>query len=227
MKKYLPALIALLVIVLGAYFYATRPIALAPVDTSNEQATNATSTAASQKVYVVDPANSKAEFRIGEILNGKPFEVVGVSNQVTGQLVIDTKDPSKSTMSTVRVNAQVFKTDSERRDSAIARFILKSEDPVNQFVVFEPSAVTTGTLAPLAVGVPHTFTLLGKLTVAGVSKDALFSVKLTEQASGDIVGTASGTLNRADYNLVIPKVPFVASADEQVRMNFTFTLKKQ
>lgn len=224
MKKIIIGVIVLGLIALFGYMYATRPIKMTEVETStNENISNDSETV---KTYKIDEANSNAEFHIGEILNGKPFEVIGTTDQITGEVSVDISDLTKSGAGIFKVNAQTLKTDAERRDSAIARFILKSEDPKNQFVTFEPKSTA---LLPQDKSFPgeYNFTITGDLTIAGIKKETTFTAKANASNLEKITGKATATIKRADFNLVIPKVPFIASADEEVDLILNFTLIKK
>ena len=54
---------------------ATQPPAAAP--------------ASAESLFEIDPARSEARFKINEVLNGSPKTVIGVTNQVAGQIAVD------------------------------------------------------------------------------------------------------------------------------------------
>lgn len=234
MKKLLISGIVVIVLAVAAYFYATRPIAQIPVETADktntqvpESSETASTTAkADAQIYIIDQNLSKAEYRLGELLNGKPFEVVGVTNQVTADISIDPKAIENTKIGTIKINAQTLKTDSDRRDSAVARFILKSAEPQNQFITFEPKKIS-GLSSAMAPTDTQKFMVEGSITIAGVTKPSSFIVTAKIAKDGVITGTASGVVRRGDFGLVIPNIPFVANVDEDVKLNFYFALKKK
>ncbi|WKZ29340.1 MAG: YceI family protein [Patescibacteria group bacterium] len=214
-------LAAAIVAMFGAagFLYVTRPLA-APSDV-REPAADAPETKEGQKAYRVDSGSSRVTFTLNEVLSGQPTEVVGVTNQVTADFVLDTERPAASSLGTVRVNARSLKTDSTRRDGAIGRFILKSEDPANEFIVFEAKALE-GLPEKIDVDAAFTFSVKGDLTIAGITKEVEFDGTATLEASGQLKGAAQTTVQRADYNLIIPSVPFVANVDQEVRLEIEF-----
>jgi polyisoprenoid-binding protein YceI len=75
----------------------------------------------------------------------------------------------------------------------------------------------------VTVGESYAAQLTGDLSISGTSREAVFDVNLTPVSDSQLVGTASSTINFADWGLSIPSVPFVASVDEQVRLELDFT----
>lgn len=153
--------------------------------------------------YVIT-AGSSASFEIDEILRDQPFTVVGKTSEIAG--TIDYADGVLS-FGTIRVNARTFKTDSERRDGAIANVILRSTDPVNEFIVFTPQQIERVSDAVYAV--------TGDMTISGTTHVETLQVTLTSVTDTEIRGTATGSLKRSTYGLIIPDVPFVASVEDE------------
>lgn len=202
-KNIIYGIIGLVVIGGAAYAYFARPVA-AP----SETVSTGTQFAAGSETYRVASEKSQAKFTIDEILRGKPFTVVGTTNQITGEIAV--KD-SVITFGTFTINARTLKTDNEQRNGAIARLILKSEQPENEFITFVPSAPI---VIPENTGSEATVQVAGNLTISGVTRPQLFDVTLvvTDDA---ITGTAKTTIKRSDYNLVIPNIPFVAGVPDE------------
>lgn len=218
MNKALTALIIIVLVAIGAYLYVTRAPSAPSQDISGF---NATSTAGSgvAGTYSIVSAESVARFEVGEVLNGSPFTAVGTTTQIAGTVTVGTSSVS---IGTIRINARTFKTDSERRDGAIARAILKSETAANEFIVFQPKAVQ-GPVRPLTA-VAQSFTVSGDLTIAGVTKPAVFTVEAAV-VNGAIIGTAKATVSRSAYGITIPNVPFVASVDDEVEVSATIVAR--
>ena len=203
-KDIIYGVLGIAIVGVAGFLYATRPIS-SPVqdvqlvaDTLNNDKTSGTS------LYRISQENSKAEFKIGEILNGTPFMAIGATNQVAGDIIVS-ENPVKIEIGVIKINAKSFKTDDSRRDGAIARFILKSEDPGNEFIEFKPTNIN-GTIPD--------FTVSGNLTISGVTKPATFSVSAKIEGE-KMTGMAEAKIKRSDYNLVIPNIPFVASVDDE------------
>ncbi len=213
-KKIIISSIIVIIILIGGFLYITRP-ASAPTEISDQVSSEVDSSTKGEKIYRIGE-ESKAEFRIGEILRDKPFTAVGTTSTISGDITLFDNALS---FSTIRVNARTFKTDSENRDRAIARMILKSEKPENEWITFTVTGISgLPTSASMNRDLP--FSMTGNLTIAGVTKPVTFSaiMNITDTA---ITGTARTTLKRSDFNLTIPNIPFVASVDDSFPISVT------
>ncbi|MES3030909.1 MAG: YceI family protein [Patescibacteria group bacterium] len=200
MQKFIPVIVIVIIVAIVGFLYATRPASAPSQNTEDVAGGGATSTGA---VYKINSSQSLVEFRIGEILRDKPFTAVGTTTNIAGNLTVF---GNIVTVGNIAINARTFKTDSEKRDGAIARFIIKSEDPANEFIIFEPLSIGTSTI-------------VGDLTFAGVKKPVTFTVLTFEAGTSTLMGTATTKLKRSDFGLTIPNVPFVASVDEEFIVN--------
>lgn len=170
-------------------------------------------------VLVIDPAQSEARFTLDEELRGQPKTVVGTTNQVSGQIAFDLNNPAGAQLGTIQVNARTLATDSEFRNRAIKNEILQSD--TYEFVTFTPTTLT-GLPASAAVGDTITFQVTGDLTVRDVTRPATFDVTVTLAAENQLTGSATTTIQRTYYNLVIPNVPGVANVSEEVTLAIDF-----
>lgn len=160
-----------------------------------------------------------ASFTIDEELRGEPVTVVAVSTIVVGQIRIDPADLANSQVGTVLVNARDFTTDSSFRDRAIRGPILDSD--AVEFVEFTPTGVD-GLEGALEPGADVTFTVTGDLTVRDVTNPATFTVTARVDDSGLLVGFATTTVLRSDYDLTIPSAPGVANVADEVELSIEF-----
>lgn len=214
-RKILLILVALIIFGAIAFLYVLRPPALPSRDISSFDASGQSGEVQNPEVRELRilSSSSTAEFRIGEVLGGKPFTVIGATNQIAGNVIIDPSKKEWLSLGVVRVNARTLKTDDSSRDGAISRFILKSEDPQNEFIEFKAVGVNAGNFPK--EGENFTLTISGNLKISGVIKPVVWIG--TGKISGDsMFATAETTVKRGDFNLVIPSVPFVASVDEDV-----------
>jgi polyisoprenoid-binding protein YceI len=211
---------ALAVLGIGSFLYLTRDIATAneTVAAAVEVAPEASSTTT---VFALSQTQSTAEYNIYELLNGQDKTVVGTTNQVAGEIALNLVELSQSLIGELRINARTFATDSDRRDNAVARFVLQSESDANEFLVFQPTTIT-GLSGSASVGDTVTFQVTGDLTVAGVTQSVTFDVTATLQSDSQIVGTAQTIISRAAFNLSIPEVPSVANVSDDVTLKLTF-----
>lgn len=127
-------------------------------------------------------------------------------------------------VSPIQINARTLKTDSDMRNGAIGRMILKSE--ANEFITFTPTTVSA-LPDKFEIGVQYTFETTGQLTIAGMTKEAVFNVKARAVSDNEIQGIATSSLKYSDYNITIPSVPIVASVSDIVDLTFSFVAVKK
>jgi polyisoprenoid-binding protein YceI len=211
---------ALAVLGIGAFFYLTRDLA-APSATVAAAVEVSPAASSTTTVYTLSQEASQAEYNIYELLNGQDKTVVGTTDQVAGEIALNLADLSQSQIGELRINARTFATDNDRRDNAVARFVLQSETDANEFIVFQPTAIT-GLSGSASVGDSVTFQVMGDLTVAGVTQSVTFDVTATVQSDTQIAGTAQTVISRAAFNLSIPEVPSVANVGDDVTLKLAF-----
>ena len=172
-------------------------------------------------LYRIVPEESEVRFEIDEILRGAPTLVVGTTNQVAGDFIIDFGDLAASQLGTVRINVRTLRTDEERRDRAIRSRILESASDQYEFTTLEPVRLE-GLPGSLEVGQTVAFQIVGNLAIRDITREVVFDAELTVVSADRVEGTAVTTILREDYSLTIPNVPFVASVDEDVLLGITF-----
>ena len=217
MKKIFSVLAIIAILAVVIFLYATRG-ASAPTEVV-ETPTETTST---PNTYRINPEMSTVSFSIGEDLRGSRFTAVGTTNQVSTEVTV-APDGSVS-VGTVSVNARTFKTDDSRRDGAIARLILKSENPENEYITFTPTPFTSENTPKLVDGTEITFPLSGSLTISGVTKPATFIAKLSKNAN-ILSGTIEGEIKRSDFGITVPSLSFIANVDDVVVLKAGVTLQ--
>jgi YceI-like protein len=60
--------------------------------------------------FTIDDSSSKATFTIDEVLFGSPNTVVGQTNQVAGQILVNQQDPSQSKLGEIKVDLSTLVT---------------------------------------------------------------------------------------------------------------------
>jgi polyisoprenoid-binding protein YceI len=171
------------------------------------------------RAYQIDSANSEARFVIDEILGGADNTVVGVSDQIQGELTVDLEDPAGSQMGVIEIDAGSFATDSSLRDRAIRSFILQSG--TFGVISFVPTAII-GLPEAVSLGDSGSVQIEGELTIRDVGVPVTFAVDLTLESENRISGFATATISRADFGLTIPEVPRVAGVDDEFILEFEF-----
>ena len=199
----------------------------APTPTAAPTATEAATDApdggvpTSAVLYRIVPEESEVRFEIDEILRGAPTLVVGTTNQVAGDFIVDFADLAASQLGRVRINVRTLRTDEERRDRAIRSRILESASDQYEFTTFEPVRLE-GLPRSVELGQTVPFQIVGNLAIRDITREVVFDAELTVVAADRIEGTAVTTILRGDYSLTIPNVPFVASVDEDVLLGISF-----
>lgn len=221
MKKPTFIIIAILIIILGVFYFVdfshaptAEEVVLDSTQTDFQQESNNKIKNENIRILNLIQEESNVEFSIGEILREKDFTAVGTTNKISGKVFVLNEDEKNIYVSIgeILVDARDFKTDSENRDRAISGFILRSKNNNDyNFIKFVPEE---NSITLDKSGKDYTMELKGDLTISGITKPATFSVSLNTK-EGVISGTADASIKRSDFDLKIPSVPFVAKVDDQ------------
>lgn len=189
-------------------------------DAPAEAAPTAVEVASAEPVtFQIVAEQSQASFTINEVLRGQPTTVVGTTRAVSGELRLDLQDLSRSTVGVITVQVGGLATDSGFRDRAIRDFILNTgQYPA---ITFTPTAIT-GLSGAAQPGQPVTFQITGDLTIRTITRPATFEVTATGASTTELAGTATTTVQRSDFDLIIPSVPQVADVSQAVILTLDF-----
>jgi polyisoprenoid-binding protein YceI len=188
------------------------------VDTESGEAND------SRVLFSIVPEESEVRFGLNEELRGQPTRVIGRTDQVAGQVLVNFETPSESEVGPIRINARTLVTDQEMRNRAIRGQILQSSRDEFEFAEFVPTAVE-GLPETVTIGEAFTFSLTGDLTVRDITHPVTFEVTVTPVSETELTGLATAQVMRGDYNLVIPSVPSVANVSEEVDLEIEFTAR--
>jgi polyisoprenoid-binding protein YceI len=150
---------------------------------------------------------------------GQPNNVVGVTNQVSGQLGVNLNDLSAAQVGEIQVDARTLATDSNMRNRMIQNRILNTGN--FEYVTFKPTQIS-GLSGSAKIGQPIQFQITGDLTIQSVTKSVTFDVTAQAVSNSQISGKATATIQRSDFNLQIPSVPQVANVGAQVTLEIDF-----
>lgn len=175
-------------------------------------------------LFEVVQAESEARFIVDEVLRGAPVRVLGVTDQVAGQLAVDPANPTAAQVGTILVNARTLTTDNENRNRAIKNAILRTD--TYEFITFEPVELI-GLPESVAVGQTFTFQIAGNLTIRDRTLPVTFDATVTPVSETRLEGTVSTSVRYADFGLVIPNVPSVTGVDENVTLELEFVALAQ
>lgn len=209
---------------LVALLSANAVLAQTKASASKTSKTSTTSKTASAKParlhYTVAAVGNEARYRVREQLAGfdLPNDAVGVTKDITGRLVVDADGKIVRDSSKIVVQVTSLKSDKSRRDGYIQRATLQTAT----FPEVELAPVSfDGINAPLPANGSKTFSLVGDLTVHGVTHPTTWQV--TAHADGnDIVGTATTAFTFKDFELAQPHVPIVLSVADTIKLEYDF-----
>jgi polyisoprenoid-binding protein YceI len=172
--------------------------------------------------YTIVANESEVRFHIDEVLFGNPKTVVGRTNQVTGEIMLDLNSPHESEVGPIQVNARELVTDESFRNRALRRQILDSSQDVYQYITFTPTGIEG--LGPEAVvpGEARSFNLSGDLQIRDIVRPVTFEMMVTAVSETELHGSGEAIVLRSDYDLRIPSVPGVADVSDEVRLEIDF-----
>lgn len=214
-------LVVVAIVSIGTFLYLTRGVALPTADVQESVQELDVASTSSQTLYRIAQNDSQVEYNIFEVLNGTDTTVVGTTSEVAGDIVLDLSDLSKTELGEIIINARTFATDEDRRDNAVTRFILQSETDANEFITFQPTAIS-GLPANASIGDQLSFSITGNLTIAGITQSVTFNVTASVNEDYQLVGHAETIVLRSDFNMSIPNVPFVANVGDEVTLKIDF-----
>jgi polyisoprenoid-binding protein YceI len=203
------------VYLVGGTGEATRSVQAATLEPNPETGDDQTQT------FTIVPEESEILFLLDEDLMGRRNTVIGRTDQVTGNILVDFDNPSASMVGPIEINLRTLSTDNEFRNRAMRDQILESNRDEFEFTTFTPTAIS-GLPEAVEVGDTFTFTLTGDLPIRTTTTSVDWDVEVTVVSETRIEGRATTTITRAEYGLVIPTVPTVANVEEEVDLAIEF-----
>lgn len=170
--------------------------------------------------YVVAPAGNEARYRVREQLVGFDFpnDAVGVTRDVSGRLVVARDGSIVKDSSRIVVQLTSLKSDKTRRDAFVQRSTLETARfPSAAFV---PESFE-GLAEPIPAGTAKTFSVVGDLTVRGITHPTTWLV--TARSDGpDVVGSAATSFTFRDFGLEQPSVAVLLSVADTIKLEYDF-----
>jgi polyisoprenoid-binding protein YceI len=174
--------------------------------------------------FVVVPAESRAEYRAGEVFFGPKnrFNVaVGTTNAVRGEMWIDRSDPRRTRVGTITVDISTLRSDQDLRDSGIrTRWLESSRFPMAEFT---PTAIS-GLPDAYVPGQDLFVQIAGDLRIRQVSRPVTFATTLKLDGAA-LTGVASTRILMTDFGFAPPSLLGILKADNQVTLEFHFTAR--
>lgn len=175
---------------------------------------------------VIDTVGTEVRYRVRERLVGKELDndAVGVTRAVSGQIALAADGSVVPEESKLTINVSGLKSDQDRRDGYVRRRLLVTDSFPT--VVFEPTAIKGGpkTIPTSGTG---TFTIIGNLTVRGVTRPTTWTVN-ARYLPTSVTGAGFTTFTFADFTIAQPKVPILLSVSDTIKLegDFNFAVKK-
>ena len=171
---------------------------------------------------VVTPEGNEVRYRIREQLVGVdlPNDAIGATTDVAGGISFDVAGKVVPSASRFEVNVATLKSDKDRRDGYVRGRILQTDE--NPTVVLAPTALQ-GLTFPFPTSGTRSFTLVGDLTVRGVTRPTTWQVNAKFDGT-KVTGTAATAFTFAEFSLTQPRVPVVLSVADTIKLEYDFSL---
>lgn len=192
----------------------------ATIDCSDTATPSATANVATTYTIVSD--QSEARYKAEEELAGTGANTaIGKTNAFIGTIMF-AADGNPLACSRFDVDLRTLQSDESRRDNFLYNNTLETGTyPLATFILTS----VEGLSGPLVDGQETTFTMIGNLTVHGVTKLVAWDATVT--LNGDtITGSATTAFDMPDFNITPPKVGPVLSLDEHVVLEIDITAIK-
>lgn len=173
-----------------------------------------------QSRFTLSPTGTEARYQVRELLAANTIEndVIGKTAAVTGSISLDKAGKLISSGSKISIDLTGLKTDKDRRDGYVQNRTLETAKfPTAELVVTE--------LRGFPVNLPTkgsvTFTLVGNLTLKGVTRPTTWAVTATAREDG-LSGMAKTSFTFSEFGIPIPSVPVVARVDDPITLELDF-----
>jgi len=169
-------------------------------------------------VYTLDSTASTASYTVQEVLTGQgDVNAVGTTNALIGTILLD-ESGAPIPCSVVYVDLRTLTTDEDRRDNQVQKVLETSTYPLGTFIV----TGVEGLDGALNDGQEHTFSIIGELTIHGVTKQTAWEA--TAKVDGDtMTGTATTTITFGDFGMEAPVFGPVASIEDEFQLSIDLT----
>lgn len=174
--------------------------------------------------FVLDAATTEVRFLIEETLAGNHKLVVGATSTVSGAFRATPSNLMATTFEPVAIDAATFVTDSDRRNGAINRFILKTS--AYPKIIFTPTGFAE---VPAMVEVGQEFEgwLEGTLSVLGKDIPLSFALSARFASEYEFTGSGTTTISREEWGISVPMPPLVTWVADPLVFEMDFTAKAE
>jgi polyisoprenoid-binding protein YceI len=176
--------------------------------------------------YAVAPTGNEARYRVREQLANLPApnDAVGVTQKVTGAIVIGPNGQPIPAQSRIVVDAADLATDQQMRDNFVRRNTLQTEQYPTVEVV--PTSFRGLPAGPLPTSGRHSFELIANVTIRDVTRSVTWNVT-ADFAPGRVSGTADTRFLFSEFGIATPQVARVLSVSSSIGLEYDFNLVVQ
>lgn len=174
---------------------------------------------------VVAPTGNEARYRVREQFAGVDFpnDAVGRTAAVSGSIVLAADGSVVPDQSLITIDLRPLTSDKERRDGYVQRRLLQTEQyPTATLKV----TALRGVPSPLPTSGTLALTLQGDLTVHGTTRPTTWEISATATPEG-YTGTAVTRFTFETFELTKPRVAILLSIDDDIALEYDFTLRRQ
>ncbi len=166
-----------------------------------------------------DATGSFAGFRVDEELARiGAFTAVGRTGDVSGTLVIAEESV---TSVEIEVDLTTLRTDDSRRDGAVQRALGTSQHPTATFSLSEELHIE----GAVELGESISLMASGDLTVNGITQPV--TIDIEAQLVGSVIAVVGSVeITFADFDVTVPQVPIVLSAEDHGIMEFQLLFRR-
>lgn len=170
-------------------------------------------------VYEIVPSESLVTYQVGETFAGRDFNLaVGVTSQVSGEVLVNFEEPSASEVSPIAVNIQSFRSDNFLRDERIQQAFLESAK--YPLATFTPTELR-GLPEDVSPDERLTFEIEGDLEVRETAMPTTFAVEVWLE-DGRLRGIATTQVLMTDFGFDPPAIADLIKARNEVALIFEF-----
>ena len=153
---------------------------------------------------------------------GFPNDAIGVTRKINGRLVLSNEGKVLPNRTIITVDLASLTSDESRRDNYVRRKTLQT--PIYPLAEFNLLS-TDGLPSPLPTEGEHSFKLMGKMSIHGVTKSIVWDVS-ARFSENQIEGSALTQFIFEEFQISIPKVQRVLSVEDLIKLEMSFKLNK-
>lgn len=175
-------------------------------------------------VYALVPGKSSAQYEAHEKLAflTSPSAAVGKTQDISGRLAFTGNGAVDRSKSKITVDLSTLTSDKSMRDNYIKQNTLQTDTYPDAVLV--PTSIK-GLSWPLPSSGQSTFTLVGDLTVHGVTKQTAWQVTASFDGAR-VTGVATTSVKFEDFGMTPPTTMIALSVQDELKLQIDFVVQK-